>query len=387
MANNFRVAGFVLGLAIKAPCHTVATSNITNPTGTSANPINGYSVAPFDRVLLLAQTDPIDNGIYSVRETAWIRDGDADGNRDFVGGTIVPVWSAGQSTILLYRLSGDPDAKTIGVDALNFTLYYDPGAFVEVDTLQTVTARENTTDQGMVITGGMDMVLMGAGGQLDIQDGGSIQIADDSVTPKQVLLRVDDTTLAPFTMLSFNDINGIEGYNFTEDINIQAGSGGVFVGGTGRIGFYAKGDSISSYIRGASGSPNIEYFAVVGEHHFTGLIDLASYRIAVFQFSISANAVTIDVNDTSACFIDIEEASGDFTVTLTAPLITGTYQEMNIDFLQGSTPFQPIWPASVKWPGGTAPTLSAANNALDTVHLYTRDAGATWKGSFLLDYS
>ena len=87
---NYRVAGFVLGLAIKAPVHVGAFVNVASLSGIGQT-INGYVVADKDRVLLTAQTDPIDNGIYSVRDSAWVRDGDFDGNRDLVGGTLVPV--------------------------------------------------------------------------------------------------------------------------------------------------------------------------------------------------------------------------------------------------------------------------------------------------------
>jgi hypothetical protein len=125
MAENFRVAGFVIGLAMKAPVHTVSLSNIPVLTGLGQN-INGWTVGEFDRVLLIAQTNPVDNGIYSARSSAWVRDGDADGNRDFVGGTLVPVWVPGDVNVILFRLGGAPDAKTIGVDALTFTSYYDP---------------------------------------------------------------------------------------------------------------------------------------------------------------------------------------------------------------------------------------------------------------------
>ena len=42
------------------------------------------------------------------------------------------------------------------------------------------------------------------------------------------------------------------------------------------------------------------------------------------------------------------------------------------------------WPASIKWPGGTAPTLTAAG--VDVVTLFTADGGTTWYGNtFALD--
>lgn len=127
MAQNFRVASFVTGLAIKAPCHTFSTVNEPVLTGVGFM-VGGYFVSLYDRVLLTAQTDPIDNGIYSVRESAWIRDGDADGNRDFVGGTIVPAYRQSDGEVVLWNIDGDPDPVIIGTDAINFSLYYDPTA-------------------------------------------------------------------------------------------------------------------------------------------------------------------------------------------------------------------------------------------------------------------
>lgn len=39
------------------------------------------------------------------------------------------------------------------------------------------------------------------------------------------------------------------------------------------------------------------------------------------------------------------------------------------------------WPAAVKWPGGTAPTLSTAVGAVDVVVFTTVDNGTTWYGN------
>jgi hypothetical protein len=41
------------------------------------------------------------------------------------------------------------------------------------------------------------------------------------------------------------------------------------------------------------------------------------------------------------------------------------------------------WPASVKWAGGTAPTLSTAANAMDILVFETIDGGTTWYGSLV----
>lgn len=372
MAENFRVAGFVLGLAIKAPCHTHAEINITPLSGTGQT-IGGYVVSEFDRVLLTAQTDPIDNGIYSVRGSGWVRDGDADGNRDFVGGTLVPVWTIAQTDIVLWRLNGDPDRKTVGTDALTFTPYYDPlGGAGGFGTLQQVTDAGFTTDNEIEITGGAD---------LDVRDGGSV-----------VLRSVGNSTSVNISVgpalggnaLIFND-SGLNVYSFDDEINT---SGDIHIGATRRLAFYQFDAAVASYIRGASGSSDIEYVTAGASHVFNSELEIPSYRVPTVEFILAANAVTIDVNQTSACFVDIDPATGDFNVSLTTPAKgTGFYYEIVIDFIQGNPDFQPIWPGSVKWPIGIAPTLSPQEDDLDTVHLYTRDGGVTWKGSFLLDYS
>ncbi|MCK5089458.1 MAG: hypothetical protein KAQ88_05700, partial [Hyphomicrobiaceae bacterium] len=328
MADNFRVAGFVLGLAIKAPCHTVSQINVTPLSGVGQT-IGGYVVTALDRVLLTAQTDPIDNGIYSVRDSAWIRDGDGDGNRDWVGGTLVPVWTIAQTDIVLWRLGGDPDAKIIGTDALTFTSYYDPsaggGGF---GTLQQVTTNGNTITNNIVLTGT----------RLDVTSGGDIKIANAGDT-RSFVMSVDP--LLGVDAVVFLASAGVDVYSFDEPIDIDAGS--IHIGPTERLAFYQFDDAVTSYIRGAAASSDIEYVVPAANSHvFSGEMEIESYRIANVAFVIAANAVTIDVNQTSSCTVDVDPATANFTVTLTAPAAgAGFYYEINIDFVQGVPDFQP----------------------------------------------
>jgi len=122
--QNYRVDSFVGGLAIKAPVKTVSAVNIPTLSGAGGT-IGGYTTSVGDRVLLIAQTDPIDNGIYNIETSAWTRAGDFDGNRDIVGGTIVPVWRAAMTDIVLYQVDGVPTPITVGWDAIPFIVYYD----------------------------------------------------------------------------------------------------------------------------------------------------------------------------------------------------------------------------------------------------------------------
>ena len=75
------------------------------------------------------------------------------------------------------------------------------------------------------------------------------------------------------------------------------------------------------------------------------------------------------------------------TVTLSNPPATGKYGQIRIQFVQDTTARAVTWPASVKWPGGTAPTISTGSGAIDVVILETDDGGTTWLGNFQQAYS
>ncbi len=112
-----RFNGLVASLAIKAPCDAVAISNITL---SGAQTVNGVAVVTGNRVLVTAQTDPVENGIYVVDSSDWERAADFDGNRDIVKGTTVTVATETAGRDPYYQVSTD-NPITIGVTAINFT--------------------------------------------------------------------------------------------------------------------------------------------------------------------------------------------------------------------------------------------------------------------------
>ena len=86
--------GLITNIAVKAPVQAVATSPIT----LSGNQVITWSAHSGDytllattgmRVLVLGQTNPVENGIYDVQNNAWIRSVDFDGPKDVVDGTLV----------------------------------------------------------------------------------------------------------------------------------------------------------------------------------------------------------------------------------------------------------------------------------------------------------
>jgi hypothetical protein len=115
--------GLSTSVAVKAPCRTVATSNITLA---GLQTISGYTTVENDRVLVVGQTTQADNGIYLASTGNWTRAKDADGTRDLVQGTRVIVRSTTADGIEYELTTANP--ITIGTTALVFTLRYGANA-------------------------------------------------------------------------------------------------------------------------------------------------------------------------------------------------------------------------------------------------------------------
>ena len=109
---------------------------------------------------------------------------------------------------------------------------------------------------------------------------------------------------------------------------------------------------------------------------------LLDYAISHNSVSSSSGVLTLDLTTGNSFVTTLTENIT--TVTISNPPATGRYGQFVIKIIQdgGGGAFTVTWPASVIWPGGTAPTISVANNAIDEVTLRTIDAGTEWRGSF-----
>ena len=92
-------------------------------------------------------------------------------------------------------------------------------------------------------------------------------------------------------------------------------------------------------------------------------------------------AVAASAIDCSAGNFFTKTASGALTWTITnAPANTRSFSFL-LELTNGGTGAQ-TWPASVKWPGGTAPTLTTSG--VDVLGFITDDGGTTWRGVQLM---
>jgi hypothetical protein len=146
-------------------------------------------------------------------------------------------------------------------------------------------------------------------------------------------------------------------------------------------------------VNDVSGIPSIEVFA-------NGQINIAQYGGNVFfsntivdsptmkgykEFANTASvtgATTLDLSTTNIYNLTL---TGNITVTLSNPPASGTLYSVMMIVKQDGTGSRTItWPASVKWPNASAPTLSTAANAVDVLNFFTVDGGTTYYGSLSL---
>jgi hypothetical protein len=120
MAQIDRIDGLVGSIATKAPVRCATTANITLA---AFQTIDGQVLADGDanlRVLVNAQTDNTENGIYDASSGTWQRSADFDGSRDVVKGTQVEVQSGTTNGGYFFMVSSS-DPIVIGTSAITFT--------------------------------------------------------------------------------------------------------------------------------------------------------------------------------------------------------------------------------------------------------------------------
>lgn len=89
---------------------------------------------------------------------------------------------------------------------------------------------------------------------------------------------------------------------------------------------------------------------------------------------------TVDFALGNSITVDFESATGNVTFTLNNPEPGGVYF---IKIIQGPTPRNAVWPPNVLWPGGTAPTITVTDNAIDLIRLFYN--GSNFFGTFIQD--
>jgi len=100
------------------------------------------------------------------------------------------------------------------------------------------------------------------------------------------------------------------------------------------------------------------------------------------ETAVSANSSTAYTVDLTVANVFDITMTGNCTFTFSNPPASGTGGGFTLILTQDGTGSRTAtWPASVKWAGGTAPTLTTTlTTGMDVLSFVTTDGGTTWLG-------
>lgn len=104
-----------------------------------------------------------------------------------------------------------------------------------------------------------------------------------------------------------------------------------------------------------------------------------AYSEKVSAVSISGGTLTIDLNNANLFTCTLNANITTLTISNT-PSSSGVSISFTIIFTADGTARTITWPASIKWPGGTAPTLTSTNGKIDVLSFVSVNQGSSWLG-------
>ena len=114
--------------------------------------------------------------------------------------------------------------------------------------------------------------------------------------------------------------------------------------------------------------------------------ELKDYSLTQTTITSSSNAITADCSTGNSFYHLLTENT---TFTLSNPSPTGKVCSIMIRIKQDGAggAYTVTWPGTVVWAGGSAPTITTSNDAIDVITLFTDDAGTTWYGNYAQAYA
>lgn len=106
---------------------------------------------------------------------------------------------------------------------------------------------------------------------------------------------------------------------------------------------------------------------------------IKDYAEAVTSPTISGGTLALNLENGNVFTVSLNAAIT--TLTISNPPATGRAGSFTLILTADGTARAVTWPAAVKWPGGTAPTLTSTNGKRDVLTFLTTDGGTAWLGS------
>jgi len=144
LVNLAQLNAAVLGGDLK---QSVRVKTMTQTTLSGLTAVNGYTPSSGDRILVVAQTNPAENGIYAAASGAWTRTADAS-QGTLSAGSLVTVEQGSSDADTVWLLTSD-DPLTVGTSNQTWSLWGGTAAY--------------TAGVGILISSGVISVKVGAG--------------------------------------------------------------------------------------------------------------------------------------------------------------------------------------------------------------------------------
>lgn len=159
---------------------------------------------------------------------------------------------------------------------------------------------------------------------------------------------------------------------------LKANSGGALANATAGTDYLAppSGTSILKANSGgalANAAAGTDYVAPGGS---AGAITATGLKETKTAPSISSGTLTLDCSAGNVFAVSLN--ANITTLSFTNVPSSGTAYGLTLALTADGTARTITWGSAVKWPAGTAPTLTSTNGKVDTYILYTHDGGTTW---------
>lgn len=128
ITNKAYVDAVSTGLAVHNPAVAATVGSNITLSGGAPSTLDGVTLSASDRILVKNQTDPKENGIYTVSvlgsgaNGTWVRAADADTGAELVSGSYIFI-NGGTTWASSAWVMTTPGAITIGVSDINWTLF------------------------------------------------------------------------------------------------------------------------------------------------------------------------------------------------------------------------------------------------------------------------
>lgn len=290
------------------------------------------------------------------------------------GGTVsaTTISSSGLATLNSLSVTTAGSISQFSVSGAGSTLTLSPAT---AGTLNNVVIGGTTAAAGSFTTLSATgaVTLNGSGNKLTVSGTGSTLTISPATTGTIDSVNIGATTpgTAVFTTLS---ATGAATLNGTGNKLTVSGTGSTLSINPATTG------TINSVNIGAT-TPGTGVFTTLAA---TGTTDLTTVNATGSASLTRYNLLAQTISVSGATSIDLAvanyfqgTATANATISFNNPAASGRFVDFLFELTNGGN-FTITWPASVKWPNGTAPTLTT--NGVDVLAFITDDGGTTWRG-------